>query len=389
MASTKTTAFGFSLILTLGFGSPASAQRLDLDDGPEPPVLTRSVLDDIAERFADDGGDRRNEAGSLNVIAEARRNLRRIAVELAHRGGGAGDAAMVAGLQAIRLVANISEFDAMLDALARPGTFVGSPPRPISQESRDAAIERLRDFNRSGLDHLRRSDTGTLPRLDATLSTVLAPIRRAISLISDRPIITRWPNEDSIRSSSERSDPALGPLPDRADVLEADLAMARSDEGGSGTDALRRRQLLRSSVQAIESIETGTNLRDRLEEILNATLLRLIDDPSDRRGGLELLVVTQGARISGAIDDIADRASSSEFDPDRFRVTLDNALIDPIDDSTNLLLERQHEILMLLKAGIDALAVPIDRDLRNAQREIHRRHRRGADRLARVGTARR
>jgi hypothetical protein len=170
MASTKTTAFGFSLILTLGFGSPASAQRLDLDDGPEPPVLTRSVLDDIAERFADDGGDRRNEAGSLNVIAEARRNLRRIAVELAHRGGGAGDAAMVAGLQAIRLVANISEFDAMLDALARPGTFVGSPPRPISQESRDAAIERLRDFNRSGLDHLRRSDTGTLPRLDATLS---------------------------------------------------------------------------------------------------------------------------------------------------------------------------------------------------------------------------
>jgi hypothetical protein len=376
MSSTKTTAFGFSLILTLGFGSPASAQRLDLDDGPEPPVLTRSVLDDIAERFADDGGDRRNEAGSLNVIAEARRNLRRIAVELAHRGGGAGDAAMVAGLQAIRLAANLSEFDAMLDALARPGTFVGSPPRPISEESRDAAIKRLQDFNRSGLDHLRRSDTGTLPRLDATLSTVLAPIRRAISLISDRPITTRWPNEDSIRSSPGRSEPALGPLPERADVLDADLAMARSDEGASGTDALRRRRLLRSSVQAIESIETGTNLRNRLEEILDAALRRLIDDPSDRRGRLELLVVAQGARISGAIDDVDGRTSSSEFDPDRFRVTLENAIIDPIDDSTNLLLERQLEIVMLLKAGIDALAVPIDRDLRNAQREIHRRHRR-------------
>jgi hypothetical protein len=375
-ATSETMAFGFLLILILGIGSPASAQSLDLDGGPKPPVLNRSILDEIAERFADDGGTRRDETGALATIAEAQRNLQRIAVELAHRGGGAGDAAMVAGLLAIRLTADLSELDAMFDTLAQPGAFGGSPPRPISEESREAAIERLRDFNQSALDLLRRSDTGTLQRLDATLSTILAPIRRVISLILDRPIMTRWPNDDSIRSRSGTTERALAPLPTRVNAPEADLAMAQSDDGLSGTDAMTRRRLLRSAVQAIDTLSPGTEIRKRLEEILDTALLRLAIDPSDRAGLSELLVVEQASRIAGNIDEIASMTSSSEFDPDRFRTTLENTLDDPIDESTILLLGRQLEIATLLKAGIDALDATIDRDLRNAQREIHRRHRR-------------
>ena len=117
---------GCSLVLILGLGSEAAAQSLDLDDRPAAPELTRSVLDDIAERCAEDGGDRRNETDSHTaVVTEAGRNLRRIAVELANRGVGTGDAAMVAGLMAIRLSASLSEIDDLLDSLARPGTFVG------------------------------------------------------------------------------------------------------------------------------------------------------------------------------------------------------------------------------------------------------------------------
>ena len=244
MMVTQAAAFGFTLIVPLAINETSSAQRLDLDGRPKPPVLTQSVLDDIAEKFSDSGRDRRSETGPTAVIAESKRNLRRIAVELANRGSGAGDAAMVAGLLAIRLTAGLSEIDALLDALAKPGAFVGSPPRPISRDRRDAAIERLRDFNQSGLELLRRSDTGTLLTLDATLRTVLAPIRRTLSLISDRPILTRWPRGDSNRLKSETSAPGLAPLPDHVNIREADLAMARLDDGTSALDAMRYRQLL-------------------------------------------------------------------------------------------------------------------------------------------------
>ena len=369
-------AFGFSLIVPLAINQAGSAQRLDLDDRPKPPVLTQSVLDDITERFSDSGRDRRPETGPTAVIAESKRNLRRIAVELANRARGAGDAAMVAGMLAIRLTAGLSEIDVLLDALAKPGAFVGSPPRPISRDRRDAAIERLRDFNRSGLELLRRSNTGTLPNLDATLSTVLAPIRRTLSLISDRPILTRWPRGDSNRLESETSAPGLGPLPDRINIRETDLAMARIDDGTSALEAMRYRQLLRSAVQAVESIHAGSEIRERLEEILEAALLRLVDQPSDPHGRSELLVVNQGSRIDRTIDEIAGLTSSTEIDLTRFRSLLQTTLAPPRHDSTILLLQRQLEIVGLLKAGVDALAVPIDRDLRNAQREIHRRHRR-------------
>lgn len=368
---------GCSLVLILGLGSEAAAQSLDLDDRPAAPELTRSVLDDIAERCAEDGGDRRNETDSHTaVVTEAGRNLRRIAVELANRGVGTGDAAIVAGLMAIRLSASLSEIDDLLDSLARPGTFVGSPPRPVSEERRIAAIERLRDFNRSGLDVLRRSDTGTLRDLDATLSTVLAPIRRAISLISDRPITTRWPNIESRRSLPGTSSSMLTPLPERTHALEADRAMADAGDGGSGEDTLNRRRLLRVSIDAVESIESRPALRERLDEILDSALLRLIDDPSDRRGSAELLVARNGARIGQGIEHLEEKTSSSDFDADRFRSMLESTLVDPVGDPTLLLLDRQLAIVMLLEAGINALAAPIDRDLRTAQRAIQRRHRR-------------
>ena len=376
MRVTHAAAFGFALIVPLAINETSSAQRLDLDGRPKPPVLTQSVLDDIAERFSDSGRDRRSETGPTAVIAESKRNLRRIAVELANRGSGAGDAAVVAGLLAIRLTAGLSEIDALLDALAKPGAFVGSPPRPISGDRRDAAIERLRDFNQSGLELLRRSDTGTLLKLDATLRTVLAPIRRTLSLISDRPILTRWPRGNSNRLKSETSAPGLAPLPDQVNIREADLAMARLDDGTSALDAMRYRQLLRSAVRSVESLPAGREIRDRLDEVLQTALLQLIDQPSDPRGRSELRVVNRGARIASTIDEIAELTSSTEIDLTRFRSLLDTTLAPPRHDSTILLLQRQLEIVGLLKAGVDALAVPIDRDLRNAQRDIHRRHRR-------------
>ncbi|MDG2022686.1 MAG: hypothetical protein P8J59_12140 [Phycisphaerales bacterium] len=366
---------GLSLIL--GFGSEAPSQSLDLDDRPAFPELTRSVLDDIVERCADDGDDRRNETEShATVVAEAGRNIRRIAIELANRGGGTGDAATVAGLMAIRLSAGLSQIDELLESVARPGAFVGSPPRPVSEERRVAAIERLRDFNRSGLDVLRRSDTGTLRELDTTLSTVLAPIRRAISLISGRPITTRWPSVESKRSLPGASSSTLTPLPERARALEADRAMANAGDGASGGDTLNQRRLLRASIHAVDSIESESPLRESLDGILDSAILRLIDDPSDRQGRAGLLVVRTGARIDDGIEILEEKTSSSEFDADRFRSVLQSTVAGPVGDSTLLLLDRQLEIVVLLEDGINALAIPIDRDLRTAQRAIQRRYRR-------------
>jgi hypothetical protein len=156
---------------------------------------TTLMLDDVIDRRSRELATAPPSGSDQRIVHDARRGVRRITVELAMLGRERGDAGTLAGFHAIRLDATMRSIDRLLGSLARPGTLVGKPPRVLPETERVAAIERLDAFNRTGLDLLRRSDTGTVEGLDGTLATILAPLRDVFSVLTGRPLQSRWPIE--------------------------------------------------------------------------------------------------------------------------------------------------------------------------------------------------
>ncbi|MAB71779.1 MAG: hypothetical protein CMJ54_10980 [Planctomycetaceae bacterium] len=154
---------------------------------------TTIVLDEMIERRSRELEDPPPTARDQRVVHDARNGIRRITIELGMLGRERGDAATLAGFHAIRLDATMRSIDRLVESVARPGTMLGDPPAALPERDRRAAIDRLEAFNRTSLDLLRRSDTGTVSGLDGTLATVLAPLRDVFGLLTGRPLQSRWP----------------------------------------------------------------------------------------------------------------------------------------------------------------------------------------------------
>ena len=178
---------------------PASNRAADRVAAPPLPRSatigeTTIVLDDVIDRRSRELGDPPPPDSDRRVVHDARRGIRRITVELAMLGREPGDASTLAGFHAIRLDATMRSIDRLLESIARPGTLVGEPPATLPEHDRATAITRLRAFNRTSLDLLRRSDTGTVEGLDRTLATILAPLRDIFGLLRGHPLQSRWPS---------------------------------------------------------------------------------------------------------------------------------------------------------------------------------------------------
>ncbi|MHC4246474.1 MAG: hypothetical protein ACYSUU_06700, partial [Planctomycetota bacterium] len=196
---------GFAMVLPAPVGFADSLFRTPVQNVDPVAVrpLTRSaaigettlMLDDVIDRRSRELATAPPSGSDQRIVHDARRGVRRITVELAMLGRERGDAGTLAGFHAIRLDATMRSIDRLLGSLARPGTLVGEPPRVLPETERVAAIERLDAFNRTGLDLLRRSDTGTVEGLDGTLATILAPLRDVFSVLTGRPLQSRWPIE--------------------------------------------------------------------------------------------------------------------------------------------------------------------------------------------------
>ncbi|NCF40260.1 MAG: hypothetical protein GWP75_09105 [Planctomycetia bacterium] len=196
---------GFAMVLPapVGFADSLFQTPVQNVDPVAVRPLTRSaaigettlMLDDVIDRRSRELATAPPSGSDQRIVHDARRGVRRITVELAMLGRERGDAGTLAGFHAIRLDATMRSIDRLLGSLARPGTLVGEPPRVLPETERVAAIERLDAFNRTGLDLLRRSDTGTVEGLDGTLATILAPLRDVFSVLTGRPLQSRWPIE--------------------------------------------------------------------------------------------------------------------------------------------------------------------------------------------------
>lgn len=196
---------GFAIVLPapVGFADSLFQTPVQNVDPVAVRPLTRSaaigettlMLDDVIDRRSRELATAPPSGSDQRIVHDARRGVRRITVELAMLGRERGDAGTLAGFHAIRLDATMRSIDRLLGSLARPGTLVGEPPRVLPESERVAAIERLDAFNRTGLDLLRRSDTGTVEGLDGTLATILAPLRDVFSVLTGRPLQSRWPIE--------------------------------------------------------------------------------------------------------------------------------------------------------------------------------------------------
>ena len=203
------------------------------------PPMTRSMaigdttvlLDDVIERRSRELEDPPVSGTDRRVVHDARRGIRRITVELAMLGRERGDASILAGFQAIRLDATMRSIDRLLESLARPDTLIGEPPRTLPETERVAAIDRLDAFNRTGVDLLRRSDTGTVEALDDTLATILAPLRDVFGLLGGRPLESRWPigSESSALNGPATTDAATSPIDARVRTMLDAVGVAAPD----------------------------------------------------------------------------------------------------------------------------------------------------------------
>ncbi len=278
------TVIALTLPTHLAFTGPMSRAPEQASDPPPIPSILESptvadsttLLDDVIERRSRELDGPPPSTPDQRVVHDARRGVRRITVELAILGRERGDASIIAGFHAIRLDATMRSIDRLLESLARPGTMVGDPPSPLPESDRVSAIARLEAFNRTGLDLLRRSDTGTVKGLDETLATILAPLRDVFGLLIGRPLQSRWPIGTESPAGGPPADGDVDGPPIDARVA-AMLDAVHTDPSDASFDVTILERMLSATPFDPEDPESTATWR-RVAEVLDCIQVDQADD---------------------------------------------------------------------------------------------------------------
>ncbi|MBI1302636.1 MAG: hypothetical protein GC172_02455 [Phycisphaera sp.] len=216
--------------------SPLSAQTLDLDgvrQGPAIPAENGAL--DLASALEDERARLEESArllrGEAQASAEARIQLRQIAIMLLRSGSSrpwSESGPVVLGLRVANL---IREADAAIEAAAagrrRPDG------RALPADDAKAAMAALRALGAMPLDRLQgamRRDAGTPARIVEALAQVLAPLATVVRIVEGAEPLDPWPVLDFAPDTPSAPRSAA----DTVEALRARVAALKSAGGAEG-----------------------------------------------------------------------------------------------------------------------------------------------------------
>ncbi len=362
------------------------AQVLDLGRAESIPVPDTSVLDEIALRMK--SGIRPERDASPVLLAG--NQLRRIVIELASRGAGQDETSNLAALAAIRLAAATGGLERRLEPLIRSGAFVGTPPRRLTEEERDEALDRLETFHRIALEELRRRPWSRVADFDETLSRILAPVRDAIEIVELRELRNHWPLTTAVIAGGGIAFETAGvPMPDHPGFEAADGAW---NELPLEVSRLRRPRLRRIGTQilALQREDRERELPDLLTAELDALLGLVASDPRSPRFASTADFLEAAIVVAQDLARLRDMPGTRRSDLERLESVAILGLTMDDEALRRRLLRRQASILELIVEAGSFEPSSVDRSLRTTVRRIDLRHRRvvrtAIDDLERLGS---
>ena len=350
----------------------SQAQILDLGRAESIPVPDTSVLDEISLRMK---SGLRPERDASPVVLTGNQ-LRRIVIELASRGVGQDETSNLAALAAIRLSAAATGLERRLEPLIRSGAFVGTPPRRLTEEERNQALDRLETFHRVALDELRRRPWSTVTEFDETLSKVLAPVRDAIEIVELRELRNHWPLAAAVIAGGGISFETAGlPTPDHPGFEAADRAW---NELPLEVSRIRRPRLRRVGTEVLRLRgQDGTGeLAGLLAAKLDVLLVLVADDPRSPRFASIIDSLEAAIVVAQDLARLRDMPGTRRTDLDRLQAVAVLGLAMDDEASRRRLLRRQASILELIVEAGSFDPSSVERSLRATARRIDLRHRR-------------